>query len=100
MHLSELSAHHRARMAEVREAFNRQGYVYAVSQRAPGYAILLTCSTIAGEFNVHSFRDGQPVGHRDYDRLEGGGPTQNAFQEFAGADFLLLSKPGIPICQL
>jgi len=41
---------------------------------------------------VTSFLGKEPVGHREYDRLEGGGPTQNGFQEFASDDMQLVRK--------
>jgi hypothetical protein len=71
-------------------------YLFARSQRDPGYTILLRPGTTDdAAFNVHSFRDGQPVGHRDYDRLDGGSPIQNALQEFAGEGWKLetMAKP-------
>lgn len=87
----EMVALHKARMETLRDTFNAQGYLFARSQRDPGYTILLR--RVADEFNVYSFRDGQPVGHRDYDRLEGGSPVQNAYQEFASIDLQLEALP-------
>ncbi len=78
-------AKHAARMAELYTVLERDGCIHGVSKRDPGYSILLTKNgSSEAPWRVTSFRDGQPVGHREYDRLEGGGPTQNAFQEFAG----------------
>ncbi|MGE4043396.1 MAG: hypothetical protein AB7F35_00985 [Acetobacteraceae bacterium] len=82
--------HHRE--AILQETFERQGYLLARSQRDPGYTILLKPGTSDAAFEVHSFRDGQPVGHRDYDRLSGGSPVQNALQEFMATDMKLETK--------
>jgi hypothetical protein len=58
------------------------------------YAILLTRNgSSEAPWRVTSFRDGEPIGHREYDKLEGGSPIQNAFQEFAGTDFVQRPRP-------
>ena len=85
---------YRARMVALRETFERDGCLYAVSTRDPSYAILLTRNgSSEAPWRVTSFRDGEPVGHREYDRLEGGSPIQRAFQEFASEDFPLTPRP-------
>jgi len=85
---------HRARMRELGEAFQRDGRLYAISQRDPSYSILLSRNTTSdAPWRVTSFRGKEPTGHREYDYLEGAGPTQNAFQEFAGNDMKLVIKP-------
>jgi hypothetical protein len=47
---------------------------------------------IASLWRVTSFRAGEPTGHREYDALDGGGPIQRAFQEFASQDFVLTQR--------
>jgi hypothetical protein len=80
----------RARLTVLRETFERERHWYAISQRDSSYAILLTRNGSSdASWRVTSFRDGEPVGHREYDLLEGGPPIQRAFQEFASADFRL-----------
>ena len=64
-------------------AAERAGFLRASSASDPGYQILLTRGTESA-WRVTSFRDGVPTGHREYDRLAGGGPTQNAVAEFVG----------------
>lgn len=84
----------RARIVELRQAFERDDRLYAVSSRDPSYSMLLTRNgSSPAPWRVTSFRGKEPTGHREYDRLEGGGATQNAYQEFAGADFVLVRKP-------
>jgi hypothetical protein len=83
-----------ARMTVLREAFERDGYLLAISSRDPQYSILLTRNgSSEAPWRVTSFRQGVPVGHREYDRLEGGGPVQNAFHEFSGSDLVLTPRP-------
>lgn len=78
----------------LRVAFERDGCLYAISQRDPSYAILLTRNgSSEALWRVTSFRDGEPVGHREYDLLEGGSPIQNSFAEFASADLVLTPRP-------
>ncbi len=85
--------HYRARMTVLREAFERDGCLLAVSTRDPSYSILLTRNgSSEAAWRVTSFRDGEPVGHREYDILEGGGPTQNGLGEFASEDFVLTPR--------
>jgi hypothetical protein len=85
---------HRRRMAFLRETFDRQGYLLAVSSRDPSYSIFLSRNPSSeAPWRVTSFRSGVPVGHREYDRLEGGSPIQNSFAEFASADFILTPRP-------
>jgi len=84
---------YRARMRLLRETFDRQGYLLAVSARDPGYSIILTRNTSSdAPWRVTSFRDRDPVGHREYDKLEGGAPTQNALAEFASQDMTLTPR--------
>lgn len=86
---------HRARMVELRQAFERDGRLHAVNKADHGYSILLTINGSSdAPFRVTSFRGKEPVGHREYDRLDGGPSTQNAPAEFAGAGWNLkpLSK--------
>ena len=85
---------YRAHMTVLRVAFERDGYLYAVSARTPSYALLLSRNGSSdAPFRVTSFDNGQPIGHREYDMLEGGGPTQNAFGEYAGSDLVLTPRP-------
>ncbi len=54
-----------------------------MNARDASYSILLTRNcTGESAWRVTSFRDRQPVGHRTYDMLEGGGPIRDALQEF------------------
>jgi hypothetical protein len=85
---------YRARMAVLRLAFARDGYLYGISRRDPTYSIFLSPNgSSAAPWRVTSFRDGVPVGHREYNMLEGGSPIQNSFQEFASEDFVLTPRP-------
>ena len=85
---------HRARMTDLRQAFERDDRLYAISARDPSYSILLTRNGSSdAPWRVTSFRGKEPSGHREYDHLEGGSPTQNAFHEFSGSDFVLVRKP-------
>jgi hypothetical protein len=85
---------HRARMKRLRQAFERDARLYAISQCDPTYSILLTRNASSdAPWRVTSFRGKEPIGYREYDRLEGGGPTHNALSEFAGSDFMLVRKP-------
>ena len=77
-------------MATLRARLERDGYLLGVSARDPSYSILLTRNcTGESAWRVTSFRDRQPVGHRAYDMLEGGGPTRDALQEFLSDDVRL-----------
>lgn len=90
---------HRARIADVRHAFERDGRVHGISKRDPSYSLLLSRNSSSdAPWRVTSFRAGEPVGHREYDRVEGGGPTQNAFQEFSSDDIRLI--PRVTMSQL
>jgi hypothetical protein len=81
---------YRARMVLLAVNFERDGYLYAVSRNDPGFAILLTQNgSSEAPWRDTSFLDRQPIGHREYDRLEGGSPIQNAFAEFAGGGMQL-----------
>lgn len=89
----ELIDRYRQRMVVLREAFERDGCLYAVSARNPPYALLLTRNGSSdAPWRVTSFDGDQPVGHREYITLDGGGPTQNGFGEFAGADMVLTPR--------
>src|ERR1700742_3211678 len=92
--VDEIIAQYRARMAYLREILERDGRIHAVSTRDPSYAILLTPNgSSPAPWRVTSFSGKTPVGHREYDRLDGGGPTQNALGEFVGQDWKLVSLP-------
>jgi hypothetical protein len=85
---------HRARMRHLAEVMERDGRLHAVSARDPTYSILLTKNgSSEAPWHVTSFRGRELVGHRQYDVLQGMGPTQNALQEFAGDDLRLVPKP-------
>ena len=85
---------YRARMVVLHAAFERDGCLYAVSARNPGYSILLTKNVSSdARFRVTSFDGREPTGHREYDFLDGGSPTQNALSEFAGTDLVLMPRP-------
>jgi hypothetical protein len=85
---------HKARMALLREAFERDGRLFAVSARDPSYSLLLIRNgSSEAPWRVTSFRGKEPVGHREYNHLEGAGVTQNAFGEFAGEDIVVARKP-------
>jgi hypothetical protein len=80
-------------MAVLRAAFERDGYLYAISARNPSYALLLSRNGSSdAPWRVTSFDSGQPVGHREYNMLEGGGPTQNAYGEFGGSYLVLTPR--------
>jgi hypothetical protein len=90
----ELIDRYRARMAVLREAFQRDHYLYAISARDPGYSILLARNgSSEARWRVTSFREEEPIGHREYDLLERGSPIQNGFAEFASQDFILTPRP-------
>jgi hypothetical protein len=75
----------RRRIAMLKNHFDTHGRIIADCSNDPGYRIVLTRGfTAECAYQVTSFRDGVPVGHREYDQLQGGGPTQNALSEFAG----------------
>jgi hypothetical protein len=81
---------YRARMAVLRAAFDRDGCLHAISTRDPSYAILLSRNgSSEAPWRVTSFRNGEPVGHRQYGHLEGESPVQNSYAEFASSDFVL-----------
>jgi hypothetical protein len=83
-----------ARMAELREVLERDGRIHAVRRDDPSYSILLKPERKQpGAVPCTSFRGKTPVGHREYDRLDGGGPTQNGLQEFSGGAWRLLPLP-------
>lgn len=57
---------HRARMTLLSATFAQDGYLYATSRRDPSYAILLTKNgSSEAAFRVTSFRDRDPLGHRE-----------------------------------
>jgi len=60
-------------MAELRTAFELDGRLHAISARDPDYSILLT----PNGSSEAPFRGKEPVGHREYDFLDGAGATQN-----------------------
>jgi hypothetical protein len=84
---------YRARMTLLAATFEQQGYLYASSRRNPSYAILLTRNSSPDSvWRVTSFSDRDPIGHREYDMLQGGSPIQNAFAEFASEDMELRTR--------
>jgi hypothetical protein len=83
----------RARMRRLRETFDRQGYLYALSTRTPSYSILLTKNASSdAPYRVTSFHDKAPTGHREYDALDDAGPTRDALAEFASNDMVLRQR--------
>jgi hypothetical protein len=88
-----LVARHHAGMAELRTIVGQDDDVSAVSRRDPSYKLLLSVG-VSGDslWRVTSFRDGQLIGHRQYDRLDGGSPVQNALQEFASSDLTIIRR--------
>ena len=80
----------RARMADLRETFDRAGYLFASSARNPDYSILLTRNSSSdAPFRVTSFHGREPIGHREYDALVGAGPCRDALAEFTSLDMVL-----------
>ena len=86
---------HKERIKLLRDVFERDDRLYAVSTRDPSYSILLSRNTGSeAPWRVTSFRGkGEPTGHREYDRLDSGAPTQNALGEFGGDDWRIVRKP-------
>lgn len=86
----------RARMKMLRERFDRDGYLFASSARNPDYSILLSRNPSSDvPFRVTSFHAGEPTGHREYDALDGAGPTRDAAGEFASLDMVLRQRGAI-----
>ena len=84
---------HQARMKELRDVLDIDGRIEAVSVRDASYRIVLTRnSDPSSVWRVTSLRDKIPIGHRQYDRLDGGSPIQNGLQEFAGAEWQLVRR--------
>ena len=89
---------YRTRMRVPRETFERDGCLYAVSARNPSYAILLSPNGGSeAAWRVTPFNGREPIGHREYDMLEGGSPIQNGLSEFASSNFVLSSRLRNPI---
>jgi hypothetical protein len=88
----EISKRHHDRMAMLKETLERQGYLLAVSQRDPGYSILLSRNLSGQGWRVTSFRSRDPIGHREYEALDGRAPAFNALQEFASTDWKLIER--------
>lgn len=83
--------HYHERMATLRRTFDLHGRLLARSTKTPSYSILLTLNTsIDALFRVTSFDGKTPTGHREYSKLDGGGPTQNALSEFLSDDLRLV----------
>jgi hypothetical protein len=83
----------RERIKLLRETFDRQKYLFGVSTRDPSYSLLLSRNPSSdAPFRVTSFRKGQPEGHREYDALDGAGPTRDALAEFSGTDIQLRQR--------
>lgn len=68
------------RVASLERGLSEHGGVEAVSKRDPGYRILLSADT-RGEYpyRVTSFRDGEPVGHREYRTISDAATEFNGF---------------------
>jgi hypothetical protein len=80
----------RVRMRLLREAFDRQGYLFGISSRNPDYSILLSRNASSdAAWRVTSFHSGQPTGHREYDALDGAGSCRDGLAEFASQDIVL-----------
>lgn len=82
-------ARREAELTALGERFTQQGHLYAVDPRVPGHTLLLSPSTREGvKYQVTSFNNGEPTGHRDYDHLgieEGQRSwTNSALSEFMG----------------
>ena len=77
----------------LKAVMERDGCLQATSRRDPSYALQLTrnVSSVAA-WRVTSYRDREPIGHREYDVLDGKGPTQNALAEFASDDYELVRR--------
>jgi hypothetical protein len=90
---------YRGRMKLLREVFDRDGCLKAVSVRDPSYSILLSRNPSSDAlWRVTSFRSQQPIGHREYDALDVGSPIQQAFSEFASAEMRLLPRGLSVLC--
>lgn len=86
-------ARYRAKMATLREVAERDGYLLGVHANDPSYRLFLSREVSSdAPWRVTSFRNGEPVGHREYDVLDGRGPTQNALQEFASDNVVLVKR--------
>jgi hypothetical protein len=84
---------YREPMAMLRDVLERDRRILAVSVSDPTHSILLTRNgSSAAPWRVTSFSRGQPLGHREYDVLDGRGPTQNALAEFAGDGWTLVRR--------
>jgi hypothetical protein len=84
---------YRARMKLLREIFDRDGFLHATSIRDPDYSILLSRNPSSeAPWRVTSFRSGVPVGHREYDALDGAGATRDALAEFMSRDMVLCPR--------
>jgi len=90
--LEEISKRHHHRIALLKETLQRQGYLMAVSQRDSGYSILLSRNLSGPGWRITSFRDREPIGHREYEVLDGRAPAFNALQEFGGSDWKLIER--------
>jgi hypothetical protein len=90
----------RARMSMLRDVLERDRRILAVSASDPTYSILLSRNgSSEAEWRVTSFRGKEPIGHREYDRLDGGSPVQNALAEFAGDGWTIIRR-NIPAREL
>lgn len=92
--LEAILTNYRARMAVLSSLVAAQGALHAKHATDVGYAILLTRDMSRGiGWRVTSFRDGQPLGHREYDALDGAGPTRDALAEFASPAWEIQPRP-------
>jgi hypothetical protein len=72
-------------MALLRATFEQQGYLYAICSTDPAYSILLTRNSPSeAPWRVTSFRDRDPVGHREYDHLKERGRRRTPLVNLGG----------------
>jgi hypothetical protein len=83
---------HRVRMRFLREKFDAEGRLAARSPTNPAHSIVLTRGTDSA-WRVTSLDGKTPTGHRDYDHLDGGPPTNSALAEFADTKLILIPLP-------
>lgn len=94
----EMIARRRAHMKALREVFDRDGVLHAVSARNPDYSILLTRNPSSdAAWRVTSFHGREPTGHREYDALDGAGPCRDAIAEFASQDMVLRPRGALTV---
>lgn len=96
--VAKMAAARDALYAEAQTRFDRDGYVYGVSKDNPTLTHMLTTSARPeGKYQVTTFQNGEPYGHRAYDLLgtEERATKKNrldlAFSEFQG--FTIQDRP-------